>query len=149
MKFIFIILLFCSVTKRMMGEMFNKHNLSLFDEFVSEDYIDHIGVEGREEYREMMKSAFSAFPDLNAVIDDIIAENDKVVVPFTFTGTHRGEFNGIAPTNKKISWTSIGILKYKDGKLYERWNVSDVLTLFLQLDAVSFNKNDQFQYYCR
>jgi len=50
-----------------------------------------------------------ALPDLRRNIEDLVAEGDKVAVRFTVTGTHKGEFQGIAPTGKQVSFTVMDI----------------------------------------
>ena len=69
-----------------------------------------------------MNQMFSAaFPDLQVAVHDIIAEHDKVVVRATFSGTHKGEFMGIAPTDQEITVKSIGIARLSKGKIVQRW----------------------------
>jgi len=77
-----------------------------------------------------------AFPDLEFNIEDIIAEGDKVVVRYSFGGTHKSEFAGIAPTNKRVRITSIVINRLTDGKVVERWVESNPFALMLQLGVV-------------
>jgi predicted ester cyclase len=60
-----------------------------------------------------------AFPDLHFKIEDIVAEGDKVVYRLTVSGTHKGEFQGIPPTGKKVSFSSTGISNIVDGKVAE------------------------------
>jgi len=77
-----------------------------------------------------------AFPDLEFNIEDIIAEGDKVVGRYSFSGTHKSEFAGIAPTNKRVKFTSIVINRLADGKVVERWVESNSFPLMLQLGVV-------------
>ena len=58
---------------------------------------------GSEGFKQSLNELFTAFPDIQANIEHIIAENGSVVVLLNFTGTHKGEFQGIPPTNKKIN----------------------------------------------
>jgi predicted ester cyclase len=77
----------------------------------------------------------AAFPDLHAGIDDLIAEDDQVVARLTFTGTHQGEFRGIAPTGRAITFSAIRIYRLADGKIVGSWAVQDALGLISQLKA--------------
>ena len=77
-----------------------------------------------------------AFPDLQNIIEDMIAEGDKVMVRLAVSGTQRGEFMGIAPTNKRVSWTSIIIYRIAGGKVTERWASTDVFGVMQQLGAI-------------
>lgn len=77
-----------------------------------------------------------AFPDLHLVVEDMIAEGDKVVVRNTVTGTHRGEYMGLAPTGKSVTYSEIFIFRFVDGRVVETWGVVDVLSLMKQLGTV-------------
>ncbi len=78
--------------------------------------------EGVKQFFAMIRSAF---PDLNATMEDIISEGDKVVVRGTWTGTHKGEFMGISPTGNSVSFQVIDILRIVNGRITEHWGVSD------------------------
>ncbi len=78
----------------------------------------------------------TAFPDLTATVDDMVAEGDEVAYRLTFRGTHRGEMMGIPPTGKQVTYTGIGIDKVVDGTIVEMWLNFDALGLLQQLGAV-------------
>ncbi len=63
----------------------------------------------------------SACADFNATIDDILAEGDEVVIRQTWSGTQRGEFMGMPPTGKRVSFGVIDILRFAGGKVVEHW----------------------------
>ncbi len=67
----------------------------------------------------------------------MISAEDKVVAGLTFRGTHRGEFQGIQPTNKKVKWSGIWIYRVANGKYIERLHNYDLLGLMQQLGALS------------
>ena len=121
-------------------ESYNKHNLDSFDEFIAPDYIDHIHHGGPEGVKQVFNMAFKAFPDWHESIEEIIAEGDKVWVRLTYTGTHTGEFRGLAPTGKKI--TTIGVMIYRivNRKLVEGWDLSDYMGLFKQIGAIEYSE---------
>lgn len=76
-----------------------------------------------------------AFPDARFIIEDLVAEGDKIACRITARATHRGEFLGVPATGRPVSWVVIDILRFTDGKLAERWGVVDGLTLLQQLQA--------------
>jgi predicted ester cyclase len=80
------------------------------------------------------------FPDFHETIDDIIAEGDKVWVLFTFTGTHTGEYRGIAPTSKKITVECVDIFRMVDGKVVEEWEVADGMNMLKQLGLIEYTE---------
>jgi len=124
---------------RRLVEAWNTRNWAVFDEVMAPDYVDHyalLGLKpGREAYKEAQISTTNAFPDFQFTIEDMIAEGDKVVVRLTFSGTHRGEFAGIAPTGKRVTYTHIRILRVVRGKFVEDWGFSDRLGALQQLGA--------------
>ena len=78
----------------------------------------------------------SGFPDFQATIEDLFAEGDKVVLRFTFHGTHQGEFMGVAPTGKQVTMTGVEIFRIGDGKIVELWGQEDVLGMMQQIGAI-------------
>lgn len=79
---------------------------------------------------------FAAFPDLHATIDDLIAEDDKVVARVTICGTNHGSFMGMPPTGKQATWSLIDISRLADGKIVEHWLQMDEISLMQQLGIV-------------
>jgi predicted ester cyclase len=78
----------------------------------------------------------AAFPDLQLTVEDIIAEGDRVAVNLTARGTHRGTFQGIAPTGKTVTVSAFEVVRIENGKLVEHWGGPDTLNLLQQLGAV-------------
>jgi steroid delta-isomerase-like uncharacterized protein len=74
----------------------------------------------------------TGLPDLHFDVDDTITEKDKLVVYWTITGTHRGEFLGVPATNKKVSFSGITINQIRDGKIIESTVIWDGLGLLEQ-----------------
>jgi predicted ester cyclase len=69
-------------------------------------------------------------------VDEMIAEDDRVMTRWTFHGTQQGEFLGIPPTNKGITYSGINIFQVVDGKLIQGWDIFDRLWLWQQLDVL-------------
>ncbi len=126
-----------AVVRRHVEELFNKGDLSVADEIISADYVYHspLGMEfkGPEGVKQMVAMARDAFPDIHFTIDDMVAEGDVVAVRYTYTGTHKGEYMGIAPTGKKINLTTAIFYRFVDGKEVEALSYGDTLALFQQL----------------
>ena len=81
-------------------------------------------------------SFVEAFPDLRLTVEDIMAEGDSVAARVTFRGTHVGDFQGVPPTNKQVTFTSIEMNRMVDGKVAEHWVEIDLLGLLQQLGAM-------------
>lgn len=80
---------------------------------------------------------FEAFPDLHVTVEDMVAEGDKVVFRATNSGTHKGEFVGIAPTGKHAAWTEISIWRIEGGMIAEVWTEVDKLGNMQRLGDIS------------
>ena len=126
---------------RMFIEAYNEQNFDLFDDLVAPDYIDHTHQQqSLEGLKQLMNMAFEAFPDWHETIEDIIAEGDKVWVHVKTTGTHTGEFLGIAPTGKKVTSEMVDIYRIVNGKHVEGRFVVDQLDFFKQLGVIEYTK---------
>jgi steroid delta-isomerase-like uncharacterized protein len=120
-------------------EIFNKGNLDVVDETHDKDYVGHTSsdeTKGPESVKQFASQYRNAFPDLKITNEDMIAEGDMVVSRQTVTGTHKGEFQGIAPTGKKITVTSILIVRIVNGKIVETWMNMDSLGFMQQLGII-------------
>ncbi len=129
-----------AVERRIIEEIFNRRNPELVDELFDTNYVYHgtggLDSQGREEFKQAITMLFTAFPDFHGTIEDIIAEGDKVVSRSTFRGTHQGNFQGIAPTGKKVEFTAITLSRFENGKNVETWDFIDNLGMMQQLGVV-------------
>ena len=87
-------------------------------------------------HKQFIVGLSKAFPDLHFQIEDIVAEGDKVAYRLTVSGTHKGEFQGIPPTNKYVSFSSTGISNVVDGNATEDWVEADIMGLMQQLGVI-------------
>ena len=78
----------------------------------------------------------SGMPDLRVVLDDMIAEDDKVAVRYTIEGTHEGDLFGIPPTGRGVCIESFTVERVSDGKIREHWRITDSLDMMQQLGAI-------------
>jgi len=130
-----------ALVRQMVEEGMNRGNLSLVDEYLAPDFIEHEQLppeipSGREGVKHFFAIMRSAFPDFKATIDDMVAEGDKVVFRQTWSGTHQGEFMGVPPTGKSVSFGVIDIVRIEGGKCVEHWGQMDSASLMQQLGAV-------------
>jgi len=114
--------------------------LAVIDELCTTDLAVHGGggdeFRGIKDFKKSMGELFDAFPDLRLKIDDMVAEGDKVATRYTWTGTHKGAFAGIPPTNKKLTMWEIDIIRIAGGKIVESWARSDTLGMMQQLGLI-------------
>ena len=110
--------------------------MAVIDELYATDIVQHGSGEdmrGLKDYKQSFSEAYNAFPDAHWSIDDMVVEGDKVAVRLTFSGTHKGEYMGIHPTNKKVTGWGIFIDRIAGGKVVEEWQIFDMLGLMRQL----------------
>ncbi|MFI6291388.1 ester cyclase [Nonomuraea sp. NPDC050790] len=77
-----------------------------------------------------------AFPDIEVTVEDVIEQGDKAVYRNTVTGTHLGEYRGIAPTGNPVTYQEIFIVRYADGLIAEIWGITDVHAQLRQIGAL-------------
>jgi steroid delta-isomerase-like uncharacterized protein len=95
-----------------------------------------IEVTGAQLLKEVFGRLHRAFPDLRVTVEDVIAEGDKVVARNSVTGTQKGEYMGIPPTGKSITYNEIFIARFVHGRVAETWGVVDVLSQMRQLGVI-------------
>jgi predicted ester cyclase len=109
-------------------------------EFIAPNHVLHPGggepLNFDERKRDEMMF-FSAFSSIQAVVEDQIAEGDKVVSRITMYCTHTGEYQGIPATGKRIAITYIDIVLIKAGKIAEEWVEFDMMSILQQISARS------------
>ena len=129
-----------AVVRRFAEEVGSGKNLELLDELVSAEFVNHNPLPGAGSDFEGLRQAFtilhSAFPDFHGTIEHLVAEGDLVVFHGTNQGTHQGDFLGIAPTGKRVTFSGIIIFHVAEGKIVERWAQLDNLSLLQQLGAI-------------
>ena len=114
-----------TITQHSINEVWNKGDLSVIDEIFSPNM-----VQGQKQAVTLTRAAF---PDLQLEIDEISAGSNKVTVEWTFTGTHEGEYMGVAATGKKVKYSGIGVATFVGDKIAKTSVVSDSLVLWRQL----------------
>jgi steroid delta-isomerase-like uncharacterized protein len=133
-----------AIVLRSENELWTKGNLAAADELYSPDFVCHFVVgpewKGVEGIRSEVASHRTSFPDWREKVDDVVAEGDRVVIRFTSTGTQRGEFQGIAPTNRKVKIQEMAIFRLAHGKIVEQWGMPDVRGLLEQLTTTDPGK---------
>jgi steroid delta-isomerase-like uncharacterized protein len=130
--------------RRIYQECFNQGNLATADELVAPDSRDTspgippgVPTTGPDTLKSIVSQLRSAFPDLQVTIDEMIAEGDMVVARTTWTGTHRGNFQGIQPTGKQVNWSSVDIVHLRGGQFVNHFGLQDGLGLLQQVGAIS------------
>jgi len=121
------------------GEAINTGNLENLKDLVADDVKDHDpapnqgpGPQGYIDFFTMMRNAF---PDMKVEVEQLVADDDNVAFAYTLTGTHKGDFMGVAGTGKSIKARGMQISRFENGKMVERWGSSDELGILKQVGA--------------
>lgn len=125
-------------------DVLNDHNLTALDKYYSPNAIQHnpIAAQGSQGFKRFFAPFFSAFPDIRATIEHIIAENHVVLVFLNWTGTQKGEFQGIAATNKTVNMRTAELFRIdNNGTIVEHWDVVNPLYLLQQIGAITLNQS--------
>lgn len=127
-------------TVRLLEDEISTANFAITESLVHPSFFDHTNPPGMQEgiagHQAIVRLFTSAFPDGRWKVEDMVAEDDKVVARTTFRGTHTGDFFGIPPTGRSVAFGGVHIMRYEDGKLIEHWGSNDDLSLMRQLGVV-------------
>ena len=119
----------------------NQGDLKVIDELYSPHVIqydvtsgvaEHVGLAGQ---KKQITELRAIFPDLHVAADEIIGMGHKVVARMTFSGTHRGLWLGISPTNRHVTWGCIVIYRFVSNQIQEAWVAEDLYGALRQLGA--------------
>jgi hypothetical protein len=119
-------------------------NARLRHELMAPNYILHFcgapePMQGRETVNQFVDSTLhQGFPDVQQLVDEAIADGDRVALRITYLGTHKGEFLGIPPTGKSIRVTANMVLRIDGDRVAEEWTESNPLTWMQQLGALQW-----------
>jgi steroid delta-isomerase-like uncharacterized protein len=133
---------YTTTVRKFADEVWNKGNYSYADTILSPSYVNHDPSRaeqpsGIEPFKQWATSYRTAIPDLHLEIEDIFADDDKVVWRWNAKGTHTGTLMNIAPTGKPVNFTGTIVSRFdKNGKWAEDWSHWNALGLFQQIGAV-------------
>ena len=128
-----------ALVERFFSDTWVRGNLDAWEELPEDLVFWSFGtkIEGRENWMQAFVRPLSeGFPDLRVEPEFTVAEDDKVVVRWHGTGTHTGEFRGIAPTGKAINISGVAICRVEGGRIVEGWSQADTLSLLTQIGAI-------------
>jgi predicted ester cyclase len=127
--------------RRLPEELLTQGDLPVADEILAPGCIHHTPAalgSSAEGMKQWVTALRRAFPDLHAIVEAEIAEDDTVVQRLTLNGTQDGEFLGVSPTGKRVTWQLVTIQRLgADGKIAEYWSSVDLFGLLRQLGALT------------
>jgi steroid delta-isomerase-like uncharacterized protein len=128
------------IARRVPEDIATEGRLDLIEEVFAADAVEHgfMGQEfrGHDEMRANLAAVLDAFPDFEAVVEDVVAEGDTVAMRVTLSGTHEGEFMGVSPTGRRFEVPNMVFTRIEDARIAERWIQTDSLGMMTQLGLV-------------
>jgi len=129
-----------ALARRWFEDLFTRGDLDAADEILSAAFVDHLPREeerGLKELKHYITMYRTAFPDIHDNVEEIVAEGDKVVVRWRSHGIHQGEFMGVAPTGRDVTFTGMRLFRIAENKIAESWVNIDERGLQEQLGIVN------------
>lgn len=128
------------LVRRWFEEVWNQGRADAIDEMFHENGIAHglsddpaNPIKGPTQFRPFHTTFREAFPNMIVVVEDMIAEGDKVAARCSVRGKHEGDFRGTAATQSPVEFTGIAIIRIDGGKIVEAWNNFDFMTMHKQV----------------
>jgi predicted ester cyclase len=119
------------------------HDIKVFADLFADDYVNHqfsaaapppaAGKSQKQATVDFFAGRIAGMPDLQVAVETSVISADRVAASFVYTGTHEGTYFGIAPTHRKLRFTSCDIFSVKDGLVREHWGMGDIAGIFAQL----------------
>lgn len=110
------------------------------DELVEPDAVIHTPLPIEATGAQLLKDVFTrllrAYPDLHIAVEDVIEEGDKIVSRNRVTATHQGEYMGVPPTGRSVTYNEIFIVRFARGRIAETWGIVDVFSQMKQLGVI-------------
>ena len=130
-----------AIVQRWVEGGWNQGNLALVDELFTADYMIHDPQSpnfpgGHAAFKQFVTNLRSGFPDIHVTIEDMLAEDDKVVWRWRITGTHNADLMGIPPTGRPVNMTGIVFSRFAFGKWAEDYVNWDTLGMLQQIGVV-------------
>ena len=124
---------------RFIENVCNKGKLDEIDDLFSQNIVWHGAAEevsGLANFKESIKDTLKTWPDINFKVQDSFSGDNKVVIRWTVTATHEGEFMGLPPSHEKFDTHGMEIFHFESGKIKEAWTVFDALTPAMKIGLV-------------
>jgi len=115
------------IVRKLFEESLNKGNLALLSDLFAADFTGPQGEKGPAGFRANIELLLKAFPDIHYTIKDLVGEDDKVAVNWTWQGTQTGSFRNIPATGKSITNDGMAVFGLKDGKIVRAETLTDRL----------------------
>jgi predicted ester cyclase len=128
------------IVRRLFEDGMNQGNVAAIDELIAAEYADPVGGRGPQAFKDVMVRLKTAFPDLKYTVDELLGEGDQVAIRWHWTGTHQGNFRGLAPTQRSVTNTGNAIFHLRAGKIVAASLETDRLGFLQGIGVVPANE---------
>lgn len=130
-----------ALVRRWFEEVWNKGRAEAIDEMLNAEGVvhglaDNETMRGTGDFKKFHAAYLGAFPGMEVIVEDMVAEGDKVATRCRVRGQHQGDHLGFKATNAPVEFTGITIVTIKDGKIVEAWNNFDFMSMNKQLGVL-------------
>jgi steroid delta-isomerase-like uncharacterized protein len=140
-----------TLMRRWFDEVWNQGLEQTIDEMIAKDCVVHglgeteTDIRGPEEFKVFVRNLRGSFPDVQIRVEDLIAEDERIMARVVLEATHTGQGMGLAPTGQRVRVAGIVVVHFANGRSIEAWNVWDQLGLLRQMGAMpSVERRDRF-----
>ena len=130
-----------AVIRRFYDDIFitGKMDTEAIDQHLADNFVGHdlpAGLNEREGYKKSVSMLAASFSDMTGIeARDMIENGDKVVVRWSITGRHTGEFMGIPATGRRVTVKGIDIFRLAEGKIADLWQEMDIMGILQQISV--------------
>lgn len=131
---------------RWFEEVWNNRREDAIDEMLAEDVVGHglndaegRTVSGKDSFKNLHRAFLVAYPDFKITVEDVITEGDKMAARCRVSGTHAGDGLGVAPTDQRVEFSGMIMVRVKDDQIVEAWNEFDFMKMYSQVGALTLN----------
>ena len=129
------------LVRRYYDELWNRWAFDTIGGILTPDVTFHgslgMSATGHEGFIAHAETVRAAFPDFHNTIEELVAEETKLVACLTCRGTHQGDIFGVPPTGRTIEYAGMALFLFRDGLISHLWVLGDRLSLLQQLGAVA------------
>ena len=124
------------LVERLYRDLINTGRLEPTEELISQDFVGSRGEKGPAEFAQTIAIVRKGFPDVRFIVEDLVAEGDRVAARWKMEGMHLAPFAGLPASQKRVTQTAIVIYQIKDAKIVRAWLQADSLGLMQQIGAI-------------
>ncbi len=129
-----------ATVRQFLEETINQGQIDTAVQYFWEDMVEQVPFPGQgpgvDGLKDVLRGLRAAFPDMNWSVEEQIAQADKVVTRFEWTGTHRGEFLGVPATGRPVKVWGMVIDRFEEGRIKDTRILMDTLGLMMQLGVI-------------